>query len=110
LGIRIAVTGFGSASFSLMSMNRLPIDEVRVESKLIKHMNKSKDDQKLIRGIIQIADYLELDIIAVGVEKKQQLHKLQTFYDRYECKQGFSQHKSIAVDKASLGSIKPSFT
>ncbi|MCY4044114.1 MAG: diguanylate cyclase [Cellvibrionales bacterium] len=110
LGVRIAVTGFGNATFSLMSVNRLPIDEVRIESQLIRHMNKSKDDQKLIKGIIHLSDYLAVDIVSTGVERRVQLTKLKSLFEGFSGNHGFSQNTTSAFDELILDKIKPVFT
>ncbi len=93
IGVRISVDGFGSSLLSLQSFNRLPVDEVKINRQLIKHMNTKEEDWRLVNGIIGIAFNFGYEIVAEGVETEKQLNRL---------KESFSETSSVCYFNQSL--------
>jgi diguanylate cyclase (GGDEF)-like protein len=70
-GVRVVLDDFGSAHASLCSLGRLPLDALKIDRSLL-----DRSDDALLRAMVGIADALDLDITAEGVETPGQLLRL----------------------------------
>ena len=77
IGIRIACDDFGTGYSSLNYLKTLPIDTLKIDKSFIDDIVSSKDDRAIIQAILLIADSLNMQIVAEGVETKQQLDILK---------------------------------
>jgi diguanylate cyclase (GGDEF)-like protein/PAS domain S-box-containing protein len=71
-GIRIAIDDFGTGYSSLSYLRDLPIDLLKIDKSFIDGVTASREQAALVEGIIRIADALELDVVAEGVETRDQ--------------------------------------
>ena len=86
-GIRIAIDDFGTGYSSLGYLQTLPINTLKMDRSFVQGI-KSKGDNSIINAIIAMANGLNLDLIAEGVENQPQLdhligagcHLVQGFY------------------------------
>ena len=72
LGFRIEMDDFGSGYSSLNMLFSLPIDVLKLDMKFIQGVNKSNDGMRLIKLIMDIAEYLNVPVVAEGVETREQ--------------------------------------
>lgn len=77
LGFRIEMDDFGSGYSSLNMLSTLPIDVIKLDMKFIKSAFSMKKDTRMLEVIIDMAKYLEVPVIAEGVETKEQLDALK---------------------------------
>ena len=76
LGVRIALDDFGTGYSSLSHVHRFPIDILKIDRSFIDSLKKN-DGSELVRAIISLATALDLDVVAEGIEKVEQLAHLQ---------------------------------
>jgi len=76
-GFRIEMDDFGSGYSSLNMLSHMPIDVLKVDMKFIRNIEENATDLKLVQLIMDIAQYLELIVVAEGVETEGQLRLLQ---------------------------------
>ena len=76
LGVRIALDDFGTGYSSLSHVHRFPIDILKIDRSFIDGLKKN-DGSELVRAIISLANALDLDVVAEGIEKIEQLAHLQ---------------------------------
>jgi EAL domain-containing protein (putative c-di-GMP-specific phosphodiesterase class I) len=74
----IALDDFGIGYSSLSYLSRLPIDTLKIDKSFVDNIDKKKN-KILIKSIIELAHNLNLNVIAEGVEKKEQLEILKKF-------------------------------
>ena len=71
LGLRLAVDHFGSGHFSLASLGRLPLEEIKIDQAFIHKMCHGDSETMLVRSMIDLAHNIGLKAVAKGVETPQ---------------------------------------
>ncbi len=78
MGLRLSIDDFGTGYSSLEYLKRMPIDMLKIDQSFMKDITVSPDDIVIAKAIIQMAHNLQMDIIAEGVESREQLELLNT--------------------------------
>jgi diguanylate cyclase (GGDEF)-like protein/PAS domain S-box-containing protein len=76
LKIGLEIDDFGTGYSSLSYLRQLPFDTVKVDSSFVKELGQNDDSSKFIRIILQLARYLNMNVIVEGIETKDQLDLL----------------------------------
>ncbi len=77
LGVRVSMDDFGTGYSSLGSLDELPIDTLKIDQLFIRQCGLTSK-QAIISTIITIADHLNLEVIAEGVETEEQISFLKS--------------------------------
>ncbi|MDE1981178.1 MAG: EAL domain-containing protein [Betaproteobacteria bacterium] len=73
LGFRTAIDDFGAGYSGLNLLSEFQPDFIKLDMKLVQGINNNKPRQAIVRGIIQVCKELGIDIIAEGVETREEL-------------------------------------
>jgi diguanylate cyclase (GGDEF)-like protein len=76
LGIRLAIDDFGTGYSSLNYLRALPVDIVKIDKVFIDGVASDKEARGLIKAILSMADTLDLQTVAEGVESRDQVTRL----------------------------------
>jgi c-di-GMP phosphodiesterase len=76
LGIQICVDDFGTGYSCLSRLYELPLDVLKLDRSFISQMDFA-DGEKLVRAIVNLAQTLQIEVIAEGVETAEQVVKLK---------------------------------
>jgi EAL domain-containing protein (putative c-di-GMP-specific phosphodiesterase class I) len=77
IGCRIALDDFGTGYSSLSYLHRFPIDTLKIDSSFVRAAREKKNVE-IIRSILALGHGLSLDIIAEGIETKEQRELLES--------------------------------
>lgn len=78
LGVQIAIDDFGTGYSSLSYLQHFPINCVKIDRSFVAGMANQKANLAVIRAIIGIGRDLGIDIIAEGVETREQAKSLRS--------------------------------
>ena len=96
LGCRISIDDFGTGYSSLAYLRQFPLDKLKIDRAFVKGIPDA-DDGVIASGIIILADLLNMEVIAEGVETQAQVDFLKS----HGCHQfhGYHFSRPIAPDK-----------
>ncbi len=77
LGLRVAIDDFGTGYSSLSYLASLPIDALKIDRSFVLQMVENPQSTSIVTTIISLAHALELDVIAEGVETREQARFLR---------------------------------
>jgi EAL domain-containing protein (putative c-di-GMP-specific phosphodiesterase class I) len=95
MGVRFALDDFGTGFSSLAYLQKLPLDELKIDQSFIQNVTTDKNNAAITRSIIALAHNLGLSVIAEGVETEDQ----RRFLADEGCAsfQGYLYHKPLAA-------------
>jgi EAL domain-containing protein (putative c-di-GMP-specific phosphodiesterase class I) len=76
-GVRIAIDDFGTGYSSLSSLQRLPVDILKIDKSFVDVLDDSADGEEVVAAIISIARVRRLQTVAEGVETWAQAQRLR---------------------------------
>lgn len=72
LGSQVHLDDFGTGYSSLSQLARFPIDAIKLDQSFVKDIHKQSVSQSLVRAIVAVAQALNLQVIAEGVENAKE--------------------------------------
>lgn len=72
LGAQIQLDDFGTGYSSLSQLARFPIDAIKLDQAFVRDIHKQSISQSLVRAIVAVAQALNLQVIAEGVESAKE--------------------------------------
>ena len=72
-GIRFSMDDFGTGYSSLSYLNRLPLDEIKIDRAFVGALGQNEGGRAMVTTILNMANILKLKIVAEGVETVEQL-------------------------------------
>jgi diguanylate cyclase len=75
-GVRLSIDDFGTGYSSLAYLQRMPLDELKIDKVFVRNMLENTADEQIVRSIIDLAHNFELVAVAEGVETPATLEML----------------------------------
>jgi diguanylate cyclase (GGDEF)-like protein len=101
LGVSLYLDDFGTSYSSLTYLHQFPIDALKIDRSFVSRMNFDEESGEIVRTITLLAHSLGMDVIAEGVETKEQLAQLSALQCKYA--QGYFFYKPL--DGATAGAL-----
>lgn len=98
LGVKFSLDDFGTGYSSMNYLKTLPIENIKIDKSFLEAVVNDGSDQKIVQAIINLANDLNLRVIAEGVEHSEQ----EEFLMKSDCKlaQGFLYSKAVPEEEA----------
>ncbi len=77
IGVRISIDDFGTGYSSLNYLRRLPVDTLKIAKPFVDVLTRGGRDEALAQAVVSLAQSLQLDVVAEGVELEAQLELLR---------------------------------
>lgn len=78
MGIKIALDDFGTGYSSLNYLRMFPINTIKIDKSFISNVYNDSYEKMITNSIIQLGQKMNLNVIAEGVEIKEQLNFLES--------------------------------
>ena len=101
LGVRLAIDDFGTGYSSLSYLRRFPVDILKIDKSFVDGVGQHGKERELAQSIIELGQTLNLEIVAEGVERADQLGWLKS--RNCDLGQGFLFAHAITAD--SIGAL-----
>lgn len=88
-GVRIAIDDFGTGYSNLLQLQRFPIDLLKIDRSFVRACPHDAGNAAIVRILASVAQELQLNVVAEGVEAADQLEFLRRlgcdYYQGYLC-------------------------
>ena len=81
MGLTISIDDFGTGFSSLAHLQKLPVDELKIDRSFVVGLAAGEHNRKIVRSIIQLGHALKLSVVAEGIEDQVTL----TFLRGLDC-------------------------
>jgi EAL domain-containing protein (putative c-di-GMP-specific phosphodiesterase class I) len=100
-GIKVALDDFGTGYSSLNYLKKFPINIIKLDKSFIDAINENGIDTLLIKNILTLAHDLQFEVVAEGIETKEQLAYLRDHF----CESGQGYLLSIPIPQEKMNEL-----
>ena len=79
LGLRLSLDDFGTGYSSLSYLQKFPLDVLKIDQSFVAGMVGNKESQQIVKTIMGLADGMRMQVVAEGIECRDQVLLLNQF-------------------------------
>ncbi|MET1753868.1 EAL domain-containing protein [Novosphingobium sp. RD2P27] len=98
-GVSIALDDFGTGYASLRHLKDFPVDVIKIDQSFVRDMETDPDNAAIVGAVLNLGRSLDIEVIAEGVETREQEQHLRELGCRYG--QGFLYSKAVTAEVAA---------
>ena len=99
LGVHLSIDDFGTGYSSLSYLHRFPVNTLKIDRSFIGRMAKGDENSEIVRTICTLANNLGMEVVAEGVETRDQLELLRSLKCEYG--QGYLFSRPVDAEAAT---------
>jgi EAL domain-containing protein (putative c-di-GMP-specific phosphodiesterase class I) len=100
LGVSLLMDDFGTGYSSLSYLHSFPLDVLKIDRSFVGRMTEGEQPLQIVRTIIELARVLGMDVVAEGIETREQYHLLRDLGCRFG--QGFLFARPLPVETVNV--------
>src|SRR5690606_15459341 len=77
LGIALVIDDYGTGYSSLAQLKKIPVEELKIDQSFVRALERSSDDEIIVRSTIDLGHTMGLRVCAEGVETAAALKLLR---------------------------------
>ena len=97
--LEVSIDDFGTGYSSLAYLSQLAIDTLKIDRSFVSEMNLQREQLQIVKAIVNLARSLGIELVAEGVETKDQLEQLQKLGCEYG--QGYLFSRPLTRERAT---------
>ncbi|TQV73034.1 EAL domain-containing protein [Aliikangiella marina] len=97
MGVQVYLDDFGTGYSSLSYLHKFPFDAIKLDRSFINALGESGQNRAIVESIGQLAHSLGINIVAEGLETKEQLEVIEQM--NYDLIQGFYFAKPMKIQE-----------
>ena len=97
MGVRLALDDFGTGYSALSYLRTLPLDILKIAKPFVEGMARGSQETSFVRMIIDLAQALDLRVVAEGIESEEELEALRDL----DCELGQGFYLALPLDLTS---------
>lgn len=78
-GFKIALDDFGTGNLSFDNIMSMPFDFVKIGKQLIERVDKGEVTPQVIKGMVELANSFNLNVIVEGIENEKQIEQMEQY-------------------------------
>jgi len=83
LGVSLLIDDFGTGYSSLNNLHSFPFDVLKIDRSFVNRMTKGDQPLQIVRTIVELARVMGMDVVAEGIETREQYRLLREMGCRY---------------------------
>ncbi len=99
LGVSLSMDDFGTGYSSLHHLHSLPFDMLKIDRSFVARITEGDQPLQIVRTIVELARVMGMDVVAEGIETREQYYLLRQLGCRYG--QGFLFARPVPAETVS---------
>jgi diguanylate cyclase (GGDEF)-like protein len=99
-GVQLSIDDFGTGYSSLSYLQKLPVDELKIDKSFVQDMDTSINDSTIVNSIIELAHNLGMKVTAEGVESRRVWDMLKA--RGCDLAQGYLMSKPLPIEQFQM--------
>jgi diguanylate cyclase (GGDEF)-like protein len=107
LGLQLSMDDFGTGYSSLSYLHRFPIDILKIDRSFVTGLIDNPESRQIVTTILALADGMSIEVVAEGIETREQLEELKALGCRFGQGYLFAKPLPFAEVTAMLHAPRP---